>query len=67
MKKKDYINILIILVLSLAIIVFVTGFSNLFGSDTDWVNQHTVFPEYMRNNFYETGNLIPNFSMNYVG
>ena len=67
MKKKDYINILIILVLSLAIIVFVTGFSNLFGSDTDWVNQHTVFPEYMRNNFYETGNLIPNFSMNYGG
>lgn len=67
MKKKDYINILIILVLSLTIIVFVTGFSNLFGSDTDWVNQHTVFPEYMRNNFYETGNLVPNFSMNYGG
>ena len=67
MKKKDYINILIISILCLLIIILVTGFSNLFGSDTDWVNQHTVFPEYFRNQFYETGKLIPNFTFNYGG
>ena len=67
MKKKDYINILIISLFCLSVIFITTGFSNLFGSDTDWVNQHTVFPEYLRNQFYETGKLIPNLALNYGG
>ncbi len=34
-----------------------------FGSKIDWASQHTVFPKYFRNLFYETGNLFPNFSL----
>ena len=65
MKKKDYINLIIIFGLCIFIILLATRFKYLFGSDTDWLNQHTVFPEYLRNMFYETGKLIPNFSLNY--
>ncbi len=65
MKKKDYLNLFIIYVFCILIVLFVYRFTNVFGSDTDWINQHTVFPEYLRNMFYETGKLIPNFSLNY--
>ncbi len=64
MLKREYKNILILFLILLLIIVIPTGF-NLFGSDTDWLNQHTIFPEYFRQLFYDTGNLIPNFSLNY--
>ena len=64
MIKKEYKNILILIGIILGIIVITMGF-NLFGSDTDWINQHTVIPDYFRKMFYETGNLIPNFSFNY--
>ena len=65
MKRKDYINLLIIFCFYILIFLVVTRFTNVFGSDTDWINQHTVFPDYLRNSFYETGKLIPNFSLNY--
>lgn len=63
MKKKT--KIYLILIVFTLIIIFL-GMKNgyLFGSNTDWFNQHTVFPEYFRNLFYETGNLIPNFAFN---
>ena len=67
MEKKDYIRLIIIFLLCLVVVFFVTKFSNVFGSDTDWINQHVVFPDYLRNSFYETGDLIPNFTMNYGG
>lgn len=35
------------------------GVENLFGSQVDWLGQHTAFPETFRQNFYETGRLIP--------
>ena len=52
MKKKDYINLLIISSFCLLIVFVVTRFKYTFGSDTDWINQHTVFPEYLRTSFY---------------
>lgn len=36
--------------------------ANIFGSKVDWINQHTVFPDYFRKLFYQTGDLIPNFA-----
>lgn len=65
MKKKEYRNYFIIGAIVLLIYILVTHFSNMFGSDTDWINQHTVIPEYFRQLFYETGNLFPDFSFNY--
>lgn len=30
----------------------------------DWISQHTVFPDYFRTLFYETGDLFPNYAAN---
>ena len=65
MKKKHLINILIITFSILVIVLATTRFENTFGSDTDWINQHTVFPDYFRQFFYATGRILPNFSLNY--
>ncbi len=34
------------------------------GANADWMSQHTVFPDYFRNLFYETGDLFPNYAAN---
>lgn len=58
--NKKYIIALILL--SLIQFLIITRFQYVYGSQTDWVNQHTLFPNYFRNLFYETGNLFPNFA-----
>ena len=65
MKKKDYINILIVSLVALVVVFASILFTQVFGSDTDWVNQHTIFPEYLRMMFYKTGKLIPNLAFHY--
>ena len=65
MKKKDYCNYFILGGTVLLIFLIVTHFSNVFGSDTDWINQHTVIPDYFRQLFYQTGKLFPNFAFSY--
>ena len=39
----------------------------IFGSRVDWLSQHSVFPEYFRQQFYDTGNLFPEFAANIGG
>ena len=39
----------------------------IFGSRVDWLSQHSVFPEYFRQQFYDTGNLFPEFAANVGG
>ena len=34
----------------------------LFASDIDWLMQHSVFPDYFRKLFYETGEWYPDFA-----
>ena len=34
----------------------------IYGSSGDWLNQHFAIPDYFRMQFYETGNLFPNFA-----
>lgn len=65
MKKKDYRNYLILIVLVSIVYLVATSFTKIFGSDTDFINQHSIFPEYFRQLFYQTGKLIPNFALNY--
>ena len=38
-----------------------------YGSQTDWSNQHFAIPEYFRTRFYDTGNLFPDFAMHLGG
>lgn len=60
-KKKSY---LIIILYGILLTFLLVGTNNLYGSNTDWINQHSVIPEYFRSSFYETKNLIPNFAFN---
>ncbi len=39
----------------------------MFGSKVDWISQHSVLPDYFRRQFYETGNLFPEFAANIGG
>lgn len=38
-----------------------------FGAKVDWISQHSVFPEYFRQQFYETGKFFPEFAANIGG
>lgn len=39
----------------------------IFASGVDWLMQHSVFPEYFRQLFYETGEWYPDFAMSLGG
>lgn len=59
MKRK---NELIIIVLSLLLgVLFIR-----FGSSMDYLTQHIIFPDYLREMFYKSGKLIPSF-MTHIG
>lgn len=41
--------------------------NGIFGSDIDWISQHSVISDYFRQLFYDTGNLFPEFAANIGG
>lgn len=43
------------------------GRHGMFASSVDWISQHSVFPDYFRQQFYETGNLFPEFAASLGG
>ena len=65
MKKTEKIKIpLLLFVICLAVCwIFVLQYG-IFGSDLDWVNQHSVLPDYFRLRFYDTGQLFPDIAWN---
>ena len=63
---KKYYNQIIIIATILLVVLISMRFVNMFGSNTDWINQHTIIPEYFRQTFYKTGKLIPNLALNYA-
>lgn len=65
-KKCEYGFLLILAVGLAAIFLFIQG-KGLFGSNVDWIAQHSVFPDYFRKLFYETGELYPDFAMEIGG
>lgn len=44
-----------------------TGKGGVFGVKVDWLSQHSVLPDYFRQQFYETGKLFPEFAGNLGG
>lgn len=42
-------------------------FGKVFGANVDWISQHSVLPEYFRQQFYDTGQLFPEFAANIGG
>lgn len=61
-NKEIVIHLSILTILTLLSILIITKFDYIFGSNVDWIRQHTVIPDYFRNLFYQTGNLFPNFA-----
>ncbi len=57
---KKYRNEIIIVFINL-FIVSLFCFTNIFGSTMDFLTQHIVFPDYLRELFYSSGKIIPNF------
>lgn len=46
---------------------FVCGKSGVFASKVDWISQHSVLPDYFRQQFYDTGKFFPEFAANIGG
>ena len=63
---KKYKNIIIIIIINILIILLATK-TNYFASTMDYINQHAIFPEYLRQTFYETKKLIPSLAINLGG
>ena len=60
--KIDILYMLILILSTLFIIFLLTRNQYIFGSTIDWINQHSVIPDYFRNLFYETKVLFPEFA-----
>ena len=64
-KNSIFYHLLIITVMTLAMVYFFCYNGKVFGSTIDWLSQHSVIPEYFRQQFYATGDIISEFAMNF--
>lgn len=66
-KNRKYLSVLPPLLLLLLTVFFCWLFClrfGVFGSKIDWISQHSVIPDYFRQQFYDTGNFFPEFAAN---
>ncbi len=54
-------------ILTLFFCWFFVGRYGIFGSKVDWISQHSVIPDYFRQQFYHTGELFPEYAANIGG
>lgn len=66
-QKGHYFDIALLSALALFFCWFFVGRFGIFGSKVDWISQHSVIPELFRQQFYETGDLFPEFAANFGG
>ncbi len=66
-KAKKYIPYLLLTGLTLFFCWLFVGRHGIFGAKVDWFSQHSVLPDYFRQQFYATGNLFPEFAANLGG
>ena len=66
-KKKQCLVYLFLCVLAIFLCWLFTGQNRIFGAQMDWISQHSVIPDYFRQQFYDTGKLIPEFAPNLGG
>lgn len=67
LTRKDKFNVFWLILVYLGIALTVTHGENVYGSATDWGYQHTVFPDFFRQLFYENFDLLPDFAFNIGG
>lgn len=63
-SKIDYVFNILITLFILFIAVIITRTTYIYGSRLDWESQHYYIPDYLRKQFYATGNIIPEFAAN---
>ena len=66
-KAKRYIPYLLLTGLTLFFCRMFVGRYGIFGAKVDWLSQHSVLPDYFRQQFYVTGKLFPEFAANLGG
>ena len=66
-KIKETVLYVALAVLTVFLCRMVCGRERVFGSNTDWISQHSVFLDYFRQQFYETGEIFPQFAANIGG
>lgn len=71
MEKKhtcrQILPFLLLAALSIFFCWLFVGRYGIFGSKVDWISQHSVLPDYFRRQFYETGELFPEYAPNIGG
>ena len=65
--KEDIRCMLLLAAGTLVFAILLTLGGRIYGSEVDWISQHSVLPEYFRQQFYETGNLLPEFAAHLGG
>ena len=66
-KKMHWLIYPFLCLLTIFMCLTFTGSHNIFGAQTDWSSQHSVIPDYFRQQFYSTGELFPEFAPNLGG
>lgn len=66
-KICGLVSYAVLAVLIVAACWFFAGRYGVFGANMDWISQHSVFPEYFRQQFYQTGQFFPEYAANIGG
>ncbi len=66
-SKAESKTCLFLCVLTLACCWIFAWRHGMFGAKVDWLSQHSVLPDYFRQQFYATGELFPQFAGNLGG
>lgn len=66
-KVKRYIPYLLLTGLTLFFCRMFVGRYGIFGAKVDWLSQHSVLPDYFRQQFYATEKFFPEFAANLGG
>lgn len=61
-SRKEIVYLLILVIIPLIVFILRTSNGYLAGAKMDWLDQHSVFPDYFRKLFYKTGNLFPEYA-----
>lgn len=65
--RNDIAVISVITVCLLSVLLSIVGRDSVYGSVVDWTSQHSVFPDYFRKLFYQTGDLFPSLAQHIGG
>lgn len=66
-RMRGWIWYLVLGILTMTVCYLFCIQNGVFGAKVDWISQHSVLPDYFRQQFYETGELFPEFAANIGG